>query len=87
MKPPKQIKRNLIRQERIRSANSRHPRRPRRKDEALPKDIRDAAPQQEEAAKRKRVRRDDPLQAGRGDAEVAGHVGEDDHRALGGEGL
>ena len=80
VQPPKQIKSNLIPQKRVRGAHRRHPRRPRREDEALPKDVGDAAPQQEEAAEGEGVGRDDPLQAGGGNVEVAGDDGEEDYR-------
>lgn len=87
MKPPEQVKSNLVRQERVRGAHDRHPRRARREDEPLAEDVRDAAPQQQEASEDEGVGRHDPLQARGGDVQVAGNGGEEDDGCLDGEGL
>lgn len=87
VKPPKQVKRNLIRHKRIRRRNGRHPDRPQDEDEPLAVQVGDAAPEEQEAAERERVGRDDPLLPAFGHGEVVADGGEDDDDALHGEGL
>lgn len=87
MQPAEQRKSNLIPQKRINRTNNSNPRRPRSKNDALPINVGDAAPQEQEAAKSESVGRHDPLQAARGDVEVAAYDGEDDDCGLDGEGL
>lgn len=87
MKPPKQVKRNLIRHKRIRRSNGRHPDGSQDKDEPLAVQVGDAAPEEHEAAKGERVGRDDPLLPAFGHGEVVADGGEDDDDALDGEGL
>lgn len=87
MECPKDIKPNLIRHKRIRRRHRRHPNRPQDEDEPLPVQVRNPPPEQQEAAKGQRVRRDDPLLAAVGDGQVVADGGQDDDDALEGEGL
>lgn len=82
MKPPEQIKPNLIRNKRIRGSNTRHPHRPEDEDEPFPINVPYATPQQEEAPKRKGVGRYDPLLTTFRNVEMVAYGGENNDDAL-----
>lgn len=87
MERPKDIEPNLIGHKRIRRRHGRHPDGAQDEYQPLPVQVRDPAPEQQEAAKGQRVRRDDPLLPAVRDGEVVADGGQDDDDALEGEGL
>jgi hypothetical protein len=87
MKPPEQVKGNLVGQEGIYSGHDGYPYRAEDEDESLAVDVGNASPQEEEAAKREGVGGDDPLQPTLWDVELATDGGHDDDDTLTGEGL
>lgn len=87
MQTPKDIKRNLRRQEGVHNTADCDPDRPEDEDEALSVDIGDAAPKKQEAAKGQDIRRYNPLLAGIGDIKFMTYMGQDDDNSLAREGL
>lgn len=87
MQRPKQVKGNLIRQERVDRRDNRNPDRPSDEDQSLAIDIPYATPYEEKAAKGERVRRHNPLQTTLGDREGVSNSRENNDDALDRDGL
>ena len=87
MQAPEQVKRDLVRQERVHGHDDGDPDRAPDEDEALAVDVGNAAPQQEEAAEGEGVGREEPLETAVGDVEVAADGGQQDDDDLVGDGL
>lgn len=82
MESPEDVKGNLVGQERVGGSDDGDPDGACDEDHTLAVDVRDAAPEQEEAAKSERVGRDDPLKPTLGNGEFLAYGGKNNDDGL-----